>query len=406
MLQNNEDKNQNGIPDWFEEKQDVEQFEPQGNAFDNAYMTEESIAKNIPDYKSYKWYKQPEEGYFYSLGEKLEDKIESGEITPEELPENSAIQKEAEQLTDDNPHNDEVSNEAYQNMSLDEIAALDEKAMKGEGNYMTVANEMGLDENDLMYFEDPTFIDNLTEEQKEEVKNEPDKSNKLNLLKTFGITTNEEPTIESTPIEKAENNPAISGVSSVGVNIPSSGSSLSAGGVSKTATSGVYRTGIKKHSAGGGSSNVGIDNSGSSYNSDAGRGAETNVEVAERDANDASLNGANEVEHIDNTLDDLGFENSEHKEDIKTDEQADLPDGEFHSEKKERYELPDIKDLIKKNGGGTYLPFKFSLDGDEVMVSQIGTGRKEPFDEFLKHEPFAGKQIVEMMNEILGQHNS
>ena len=388
MLQKtNEDVNQNGIPDWFEEKQDVEQFEPQGNAFDNAYMSEDSIAKNIPDYKSYKWYKQPEEGYFYSLGEKLEDQIESGEITPDELPENSAIQKEAEQLYDDNPNNDEVSNEAYQNMSLDEIAAIDEKAMKGEGNYMTVANEMGLDENDLMYFEDPSFIDNLTNEQKEEVKNEPDKSNKLNLLKTFaiGITTNEEPTIETAPIEEAENTPVTSGVSPTGVSTPSAGGSLSAGG---------------------GGSNGGIDNSGSSYNSNAGRGAETDVEVAERDANDASLNSANEVEHIDDTLDDLGFENSEHKENIKTNEQADLPDGEFHSKNKERYELPDIKDLMKKNGGGTYLPFKFSLDGDEVMVSQIGTGRKEPFDEFLKHEPFAGKQIVEMMNEILGQHNS
>ena len=50
-------------------------------------------------------------------------------------------------MTDDNPNNDEVSNEAYQNMSIDEIAALDEKAMKGEGNYMTVATELGLDED-------------------------------------------------------------------------------------------------------------------------------------------------------------------------------------------------------------------------------------------------------------------
>ena len=383
MLQNNEDKNQNGIPDWFEEKQDVEQFEPQGNAFDNAYMTEESIAKNIPDYKSYKWYKQPEEGYFYSLGEKLEDKIESGEITPEELPENSAIQKEAEQLTDDNPHNDEVSNEAYQNMDLDEIAALDEKAMKGEGNYMTVANEMGLDENDLMYFEDPTFIDNLTDEQKEEVKNEPDKSNKLNLLKTFsiGITTNEEPTIESTPIEGAENTPITSGVSPTGVNTPSAGGSLSAGGP-----------------------NIGIDipDNPSNNSSKAGVGSETNVEVSERDPNEGSTNAANQVEHLDDTLDSLGFEDTKHDSEIKSNGQADLPDGEFHSEKKERYELPDIKDLMKKNGGGTYLPFKFTLDGDEVMISQIGTGRKEPFDEFLKHEPFAGKQIVEILNEVLG----
>ena len=109
-----QDKNNNGVPDQFEyqESSDLANFQPQGNAFDNAYTSEEQIAKSIPDYKSYQWYKEPNEGYFYSYGQKLENRIESGEITPEMLPEGSGIQKEAEQLYDNNPHNDEVNNKA------------------------------------------------------------------------------------------------------------------------------------------------------------------------------------------------------------------------------------------------------------------------------------------------------
>lgn len=123
MQDNNVDLNNNGIPDKFEyqESSDLANFKPQGNAFDNAYTSEEQIAKNIPDYKSYQWYREPNEGYFYSLGQKLENKIESGEITPDELPEGSGIQKEAEQLYDNNPHNDEINNEKAEE-SLDELA--------------------------------------------------------------------------------------------------------------------------------------------------------------------------------------------------------------------------------------------------------------------------------------------
>lgn len=123
MQDNNADLNNNGIPDKFEyqESSDLANFKPQGNAFDNAYTSEEQIAKNIPDYKSYQWYREPNEGYFYSYGQKLENKIESGEITPDELPEGSGIQKEAEQLYDNNPHNDEINNEKVEE-SLDELA--------------------------------------------------------------------------------------------------------------------------------------------------------------------------------------------------------------------------------------------------------------------------------------------
>ena len=201
---NNMDLNNNGIPDQFEyqESSDLVDFKPQGNAFDYAYENEDQIAENIPDYQSYQWYKEPNEGYFYSLGEKLEDKIESGEITPEMLPEGSDIQKEAEQLYDDNTYNDEVNNEVIENtvekiadeviskeeydaMSIDEIEQRDAKTLTEGKPYMAIAEDMGLDEDDLFYFEQPEFIESLTPEQVEEVKNEPDKQKKIELLKSY-----------------------------------------------------------------------------------------------------------------------------------------------------------------------------------------------------------------------------
>ena len=137
MQDNNADLNNNGIPDKFEytEQVDLQNFQHQGNAFDDAYTSEEQIAKNIPDYKSYQWFREPNEGYFYSYGQKLENKIESGAITPEMLPEGSDIQKEAEQLYDNNPHNDEVNNEAIQNwFSVKDREAEGIKMPSGEDN--------------------------------------------------------------------------------------------------------------------------------------------------------------------------------------------------------------------------------------------------------------------------------
>ena len=137
MQDNNTDLNNNGVPDKFEyqDAADVSGFQPQGNAFDDAYTSEEQIAKIIPDYKSYQWFREPNEGYFYSYGQKLENKIESGAITPEMLPEGSDIQKEAEQLYDNNPNNDEVNNEAMQNwFSVKDREAEGIKMPSGEDN--------------------------------------------------------------------------------------------------------------------------------------------------------------------------------------------------------------------------------------------------------------------------------
>ena len=394
MLQNNEDKNQNGIPDWMEDREDDAEFTPQGNAFDNAYTSEESIAKNISDYKDYKWYHSPSENYFYSKGERLENAIESGEITAEELPEDSAIQKEAEQLTDDNPNNDEVNNEAikeisqkdFDEMSIDDLEKADEAAMKGEGDYITVAQDLGFDNEDdfLYYFEQegykPEDVNNLTEEQKEEIRKEPNKESKFAKLKgflsSFGGKVNTDLDVEDNFIESKEDNPITSGVHTAGYSFLGGSGSASPASIGKT----------------------NVDNE-SNNNSNGNHSSNSDLPaVAEMDGNIASTNGSNKVEHIDDTLDSLSFKDTEHEKDIKTNEQADLPDAEFHSEKKERFELPDIKKMMQEQGGGIHLPFKFTVENGELYVSQIGTGRKLPFDDFIKVEPSAAKQIIETMN--------
>ena len=408
MLQTNEDLNNNGIPDKFEyqESSDLVDFKPQGNAFDNAYMSEEAIAKNIPDYRQYKWYKEPNEGYFYSLGQKVEDLVENNPEESKEMlkqiadtnPEISEkdvepLVKEAEQLTDDNPNNDEVNNQAvkevtqevFDNMSIDDIAKADEAAIKGEGDYITVAQDLGLDDDFLYYFEQegykPEDINNLTEEQKEEIKNTENKENKFAKLKeflSFGGNVNTELPIEETSIEEKENAPITSGIKTAGHSFLGN---MGGGGISASG-------GIKV--------DADIDNSNDAH-SNAG-GSKTDVKVEETDANTASMNGANKSEHIDDTLDSLSFKETEHEKDIKTDEQADLPNGETWTENNDHWELHDIKKMLSEQGGGTYLPFKFTIENGELYVSQIGTGRKLPFDDFLEAEPLAAKQIVETVN--------
>ena len=424
---NNIDLNNNGIPDVFEyqEANDLVDFKPQGNAFDNAYENEEQIAKNIPDYKQYQWYKEPNEGYFFSLCQKVKDLVENNPEKSKEMLEQIAdtsddiskkdvkpLIKEAEQLTDDNPNNDEVDNQAvkevtkkvFDEMTLDDIEKADAAAIKGEGDYLTIAKDLGFDDEDdfLYYFEQvgykPEDVNNLTEEQKEEIAKEPDKKKKLEKLAEFikslpnmtmmnnndGINVN---TNQSATSDLASNE--ISGSDNIekekldGGSKPAIGHSFLGGlGGGGTSISG----GIKV--------NADIDNSNDAHSSAGG----SKTDVKEMDANTASMNGANKSEHIDDTLDSLSFKETEHEKDIKTDEQADLPDGETWTENNDHWELPDIKKMLSEQGGGTYLPFKFTVENGELYVSQIGTGRKLPFDDFLKAEPFAGKQIIELMN--------
>lgn len=421
-----QDNNKNGIPDKFEyqETSDLVDFKPQGNVFDYAYENEDQIAKNIPDYKNYQWYKEPNEGYFYSLGQKVEDLIEQHPEESIETMEQIAdanpniseedikpLVEEAEQITDSNPNNDEVNNQVveeisqkvYDDMPLDELEKADAAAIKGEGAYTTVAKEMGLDENDLYYFEDPSFLESLTPEQKEEVKNEPDKKLKLAKLESFrdlpidnvsgtqldmSVLPNQK--ISGTEYEKTED---IKGSAPR----PTIGHYFLGGGPSSSV------------SASGGILDANIDNGTNAHSSPS--SLEKNVEV--EDANIGSTNSANNSEHIDEITDDLGFEQEKHEETIKSNEQAQLANGETWTENNDHFklELPekpnknDIKEALLKdsetwnngNSGSKYLPFRFVRDGDNILASMIGTARKEDFDTFIKHEPGALSKLINLI---------
>ena len=435
----NEDKNKNGIPDWYESRVDDQTTFPEGD-LGHAYTSEEKIAAKIPNYKEYKWYQNPAmDGhpgteYFYTLGEKLENKIESGEIAPEELPEGSDIQKEAEQLYDDNPNNDEVNNEVIENtdiekvadqvipkeeydaMPIDEIEKRDAESITEGKPYMAIAEDMGLGEEDLLYFEQPEFIEDLTPEQIEEVKAEPDKQKKIELLKSHYESGNND----------APESLGSTGVSGGGASIPN----VSTGNFQP------YDEFVTKNSPTvgsflGGTGNVGVGGSGGSiaagsvsdYGFDekenntsfskAGGGQDTNAEVEDLDANTASLNGANSVQHLDDSLDDLGFKDTKHNKEIKPNEQAELPSEEFHEKNKESFELklpenPTNDDIISylekdsanwENGDSKskYLPFRFFIKDGELWGTVIGRGITEKIQDFMKHEILAKGKISNMI---------
>ena len=369
----------------------------------------------------------------------------NNEVVSKELPEGSDIQEEAEQLYDDNPNNDEVNNEVIENTDIDEIAEkvipdevadqvipkeeydampIDEIEKRDaesitEGKpYMAIAEDMGLGEEDLLYFEQPEFIEDLTPEQIEEVKNEPDKQKKIELLKSH---------------YEGGNNDAPESLGSTGV---------SGGGASIPNVSGnfqPYDEFVTKNSPTvgsflGGAGNVGVggrggsiaagsvsgygfeDKEGNSTSSEAGNGQKTNVEVEDLDANTASLNGANSVQHLDDSLDDLGFKDTKHNKEIKSNEQAELPNGEFHEKNKESFELklpenPTNDDIISylekdsvnwKNGDSKskYLPFRFFIKDGELWGTVIGHGRPEKIKEFMKHEILAKGKISNIIKGV------
>lgn len=90
----------------------------------------------------------------------LENNIENGNITPEQLPENSPIQQEAEQLTDSNPHNDEVKDEAVEDFIKQIETAQPSKQEQDEAAYRQQLNDMQLaddinsniDNYDMLHF--------------------------------------------------------------------------------------------------------------------------------------------------------------------------------------------------------------------------------------------------------------
>lgn len=408
----NEDLNNNGIPDWAEsfDRKSANKPLPVGedNDFAYEYDNEESISQYIPNFREYKWYQQPDTKKFYSFGEKLEDKIESGEITPEQLPEGSDIQKEAEQLYDDNPYNDEVNNEViskvdFDNLSIDEIEKRDAETITEGKPYTVIANDMGLEDEDLLYFEQPDFIEDLTPEQVEEVKNEPDKQKKIELLKDFSAQDN-------IKIESSGGAISDAPIGSIGTSVTSIDDNPPVTSQVRKAGSFLGGTGTGGGSIGAGSvSNFDFTDKSDNTVSEAGKGQDTDVEVSKRDANTASLNGANSLEHLDDSLDELGFKDTKHNKEIKSDEQADLPSEEFHEKDKESFELklpekPSNDDIISylekdsanwENGDSKskYLPFRFFVRDGELYGTVIGHGKPEKIEDFMKHEILANGKL-------------
>ena len=294
-------------------------------------------------------------------------------------------------------------------MPIDEIEQRDAESITEGKPYMEIANDMGLEEEDLFYFEQPEFIEDLTPEQVEEVKNEPDKQKKIELLKAhYESGKNDTPT-ESLGISGGGASiPDVSGNFQpydefVSDNPPMVGSFL--GGTGNVGVGG--RGGSI---AAGSVSDYGFeDKEGNSSSSDAGRGQNTNVEVSERDANTASLNGANSVKHLDDSLDELGFKDTKHNKEIKSNEQAELPSEEFHEKNKESFELrlpenPSNDDIILylekdsvnwENGDSKskYLPFRFFIKDGELWGTVIGHGKPEKIKDFMKHEILAKGKI-------------
>ena len=418
-LTNNEDLNNNNIPDWAEsfDRKSANKTLPVGedNDFAYEYDNEESIAQYIPNFREYKWYQQPDTKKFYSFGEKLEDKIESGEITPEQLPEGSDIQKEAEQLYDDNPYNDEVNNEAisktdFDKLSIDEIEKIDSETINDGKPYMTVANDMGLEEEDLFYFEQPEFIEDLTPEQVEEVKKEPDKQKKIELHKLFSGNYNNKNIGDIEYSNKKIDTPPIESVTGNSFSINDNPNITS-----KIRKAGSFLDGIGIRGGGisaGDVSDFSIDDNSDKSDdiiSKTNKVQPSDIEVSKIDANTASMNGANSLEHLDNSFDELGFKDTKHNKEIKSNEQADLLSEEFHEKNKESFELklpenPSNKDIISylkkdsknwENGDSKskYLPFRFFVRDGELYGTVIGHGKPEKIENFMKHEILAKGKI-------------
>lgn len=430
-ITSNEDLNNNGIPDWAEsfDRKAANKPLPEGedNDFAYEYDDEDSIKQYIPNFRDFKWFQNPNTGKYFSYGEKLSEAVEKGDAEKveniiEENPEQSQevltgdLKKEAEQITDGDKRTDEISDEVvekaikkpgsflidiptYNDMSIDDIEKADAAAMAGEAPYMEVAADN--EENNAEEMLTPNSNDYPTELPAEE---EP--------------TKEKSPALLSTPVDMSVEENAIAVP-----DIPSG--SVITSNIDNTATNGLVNSTsgvspIDPSFSGGGSAGVstnGIDvdieaEAEKETASNAG-GGEVNTEVSE-DGNLGSTTGANTNEALDNTFDNLSFEETEHKEDIKTNEQFELDGKEGHTAEPNKNKLPKLSEkddlnAIKEriiqdsatwgsnNSGMKYLPFKFIVNGNDIEVSQIGTGRKESFDTFVKNEPKALKEIINLI---------
>lgn len=111
--------------------------DPSSNEFSNAMA--EADKYYGPD-----WTNKQLESWGIQFETDIENNIENGNITPEQLPENSPIQKEAEQITDNNPHNDEVDNDAVEDFINQMETAQPSKQEQDEAAYRQQLNDMQL----------------------------------------------------------------------------------------------------------------------------------------------------------------------------------------------------------------------------------------------------------------------
>ena len=156
-------------------------------------------------------------------------------------------------------------------------------------------------------------------------------------------------------------------------------------------------------------SNFDFDDKSNNTVSETGKGQSIDIEVSKRDANTASLNGANSVKHLDDSLDELGFKDTKHNQEIETKGQIILPNEEFHEKNRESFELklpenPTNDDIILylerdsinwENGDSKskYLPFRFFVRDGELYGTVIGHGKPEKIENFMKHEILARGKI-------------
>jgi hypothetical protein len=125
------------------------QLDPNSEQFRNAYNSV------VNDYG-----KENADAQLKDWGITLENNIENGNITPDQLPENSPIQKEAEQVTDNNPNNDEVDNDAVADFIKQMETAQPTKQEQDEAAYRQQLNDMQLaddinsniDNYDMLHF--------------------------------------------------------------------------------------------------------------------------------------------------------------------------------------------------------------------------------------------------------------
>lgn len=120
---------------------------PWANDFMNADPSSNEFSNAMAEADKYygpEWTNKQLDAWGIQYATDIENNIESGNITPEQLPENSPIQKEAEQITDNNPNNNEVDNDAVEDYIKQMETSQPSKQEQDEAAYRQQLNDMQL----------------------------------------------------------------------------------------------------------------------------------------------------------------------------------------------------------------------------------------------------------------------